>query len=62
MLTALISILGDLFISILKRRRISKIRTIFPRAWWVLDRLDSLLAAVPLFYVGLLYYTHFISS
>jgi phosphatidate cytidylyltransferase len=53
-LTTLISILGDLSVSILKRRcNLKDTGAIFPGHGGMLDRLDSLIAAFPLFYCGL---------
>ncbi|KTD06024.1 phosphatidate cytidylyltransferase [Legionella gratiana] len=52
--TIIIAIFGDLFISILKRRcHLKDTGAIIPGHGGILDRLDSLIAALPLFYFGL---------
>ncbi|PKM36438.1 MAG: phosphatidate cytidylyltransferase [Gammaproteobacteria bacterium HGW-Gammaproteobacteria-10] len=54
-LTVLISIYGDLFFSLVKRQRgVKDTGSILPGHGGLLDRVDSLVAAIPFFYAGIL--------
>jgi len=57
MFTVVISMFGDLFISMLKRRvKLKDTGNVLPGHGGVLDRLDSMIAALPFFFAGFYYF------